>query len=102
MLWTLLVETGVVGLLGAAIGCALGTALSWRHAVAGFDMSVLAGDTDFSYMGVAFSERLFFVLRPAHVYQPVLVMVLVALVCGLWPAFLAARIDPAPTIAGRM
>lgn len=101
MLWTLLVETGVLGLLGAAIGCTLGTALSWRHAVAGFDMSVLARDTDFSYMGVAFSERLFFVLRPAHVYQPVLVMVLVALLCGLWPAFQAARIDPAPTIAGR-
>ena len=101
MLRTLLVETAMLGILGAAIGCVLGTALSWYHMVRGFDMGLMADEAAFSYMGVAFSERLFFVLRPSHIYQPVVIMVLVAVLSGLWPAFRAARIAPAPTIAGR-
>ena len=101
MLRTLLVETGLLGVSGAAAGCLLGTALAWYHTVQGFDLGLMADETTFSYMGVAFSERLYFDLRTTHVVQPVVVMVLVALVSGLWPAFRAARIDPAPTIAGR-
>ncbi len=101
MLRTLLVETAVLGLVGGAIGCAFGTALSWYHATSGLDMSLLARETTFSYMGVSFSERLYFVLRTGNVIQPLAVMVAVAVVSGLWPAIQAARIDPAPTIAGR-
>jgi ABC-type antimicrobial peptide transport system permease subunit len=52
-------------------------------------------------MGVSFSERLHFVLTPANVVLPILLMLVVALLSGLWPAFKASRIDPAPTIAGR-
>lgn len=101
MLRTLLVEAAVLGVVGAGIGCALGTALSWYHSVHGFDMGLLADQATFSYMGVAFSQRLFFVLRPSDVIEPVVIMVVVAVLSGLWPAFRAARIDPAPTIAGR-
>ena len=102
MLRTLLVETGVLGVVGAGVGCMLGTALSWRHATRGLDLSLLTNEASFSYMGVAFSDRLYFVLRATNVIQPVLIMVLVAMVSGLWPALRAARIDPAPTIAGRI
>ncbi len=98
---TLLVETGVLGTLGAAAGCLLGTALAGYHTIRGFDMRLMTDEANFSYMGVAFSERLYFVMRPANVAEPVLIMVLVALASGLWPAFRAARIEPAPTIAGR-
>jgi ABC-type antimicrobial peptide transport system permease subunit len=101
MLRTLLVESAMIGVAGAAIGCVLGTALSWYHAEVGFDLSAFASGASFSYMGVAFSERLPFVIRLANVVQPVAFMILVAVVCGLWPAFRASRIDPAPTIAGR-
>ena len=52
-------------------------------------------------MGVAFSERLFFVLEPHMIIQPVLVMIFAAVISGLWPAWQAARIDLAPTISGR-
>lgn len=101
MLRTLLVETAVLGVVGAAVGCALGTGLSWYHATYGLDMGLLADQATFSYMGVAFSQRLFFVLRPSIVIEPVVIMIVVAVLSGLWPAYRAARIDPAPTIAGR-
>lgn len=101
MLRTLVAETAVLGLVGALIGAAAGGLLSWYHATRGFDLTLLADEVSFTYMGVAFSERLYFVLTPEMVAEPVLVMLVVALLSGLWPAFKAARIDPAPTIAGR-
>jgi len=101
MFRTLLVETGVLGVAGALLGAMAGTSLAWYHATRGFDMGMVADQTSFSYMGVAFSERIFFVLRPEHVVEPVLIMGGVALLSGLWPAIRAARVDPAPTIAGR-
>jgi ABC-type lipoprotein release transport system permease subunit len=102
MFRTIVVETVVLGLVGALIGATLGFLLSWYYATAGFDMSVFTDQATFSYMGVAFSERIYFVLTPMTVIQPILVMLAVAALSGLWPAIRAARIVPAPTIAGRM
>lgn len=101
MFRTIVVETLVLGLVGALIGAAAGLLLSWYYAVAGFDMGAFTEQATFSYMGVAFSERIRFVLEPVNVVQPILVMLVVAVLSGLWPALRAARVDPAPTIAGR-
>ena len=98
---TLQVETVTLGVAGALLGALLGGLLAWHHATAGFDMTRLSDHASFSYMGVAFSDRLYFELTTAAIVQPVLVMVAVALVSGLVPALTAAQIDPAPTIAGR-
>lgn len=101
MFRTLLVETGVLGIVGAGLGALLGGLLSWYHATRGFDLSMFSDQTSFSYMGITFSERLYFEVTPASVIQPVVIMVAVAMISGLLPAWQAARIDPAPTIAGR-
>lgn len=95
------VETVTLGAVGAVVGALLGGLLSWYHATAGFDMSHLSSQASFSYMGVAFSERIYFVLSATSVIQPLVIMLVVALLSGLWPAVSAARIEPAPTIAGR-
>src|SRR5690606_32709022 len=100
MFRTIVVETMVLGLVGALIGVAIGLPLSLYHAAAGFDMSMFTDEGSFSFMGVAFSERIPFVVTAANVLVPVVVMLLVAAASGLWPAVRAARIDPAPTIAG--
>lgn len=101
MFRTLVVETLVLGLVGALIGAVGGTLLTWYHATAGFDMTVFTEQATFSYMGVSFSERIYFDLYPNAIIQPVLVMLVVAALSALWPAIKSARIDPAPTIAGR-
>jgi ABC-type lipoprotein release transport system permease subunit len=101
MFRTIVVETVTLGAVGAVLGAALGFLLSWHYATAGFDMSVFTDRAAFSYMGVAFSERIYFVVTPRTVLQPIAVMLGVAALSGLWPAFRAARIVPAPTIAGR-
>ena len=102
MLRTLVVETMVLGLIGALLGAIGGGLLTWYHATAGFDMTVLTdADANFSFMGVAFSERIYAVMSSRMVVEPVLVMLFVAALSGLWPAIKSARIDPAPTIAGR-
>ena len=101
MFRTLQVETFVLALVGAIIGAVGGGLLSWYHVAAGLNLGIFSDSATFSYMGVAFSQRLFFKLEPVMIYQPVLVMLLVAFLCGLVPAWKAARIDPAPTISGR-
>ena len=101
MFRTLQIEALVLGVAGSLLGALGGGLLAWYHQTAGFDLTTLTDQAAFTYMGVAFSERLHFVLTPAAVVQPVLVMLAVGLVSALWPALTAARIDPAPTIAGR-
>jgi ABC-type lipoprotein release transport system permease subunit len=101
MFRTIIVETVTLGAVGAVIGAGLGFLLSWYYATTGFDMGVFTDNATFSYMGVAFSRRIYFVVTPMTVIQPILVMLAVAALSGLWPAIRAARIVPAPTIAGR-
>ena len=101
LLRTLLVEALVLGGAGALIGCGLGAAIAGYHATAGLNLELFTDQTSFSYMGVAFSDRLYAELGVRTVVEPVVVMLGVAVLSGLWPAWTAARLEPAPTIAGR-
>lgn len=101
MFRTLQVETVVLGLIGAVLGAALGTAVAWYHTSAGLNLNLFTDQASFSFMGVAFSDRLYFALSVGSVVEPIIVMLAVALACGLWPAMSAARLDPVPTLSGR-
>lgn len=101
MFRTVVLETMMLGLVGALIGATGGALITWYYATVGFDMTMFTDQATFSMMGVSFSERIYFDLWPGAVIQPVLVMLVVAALSGLWPAIQSARIDPAPTIAGR-
>lgn len=98
---TLLVEALVLGGAGAVLGALIGGGIAWYHATSGLDLSLFTDQASFSYMGVAFSDRLFARVTPTSLVQPVAVMLAVAVLSGLWPAWTAARLQPAPTIAGR-
>lgn len=97
----ILTESAVLGILGGLIGTALGTALTWYHATAGLNLGLFTEHASYTFMGISFSDRMYSILTPTAALQPILIMVGVALVAGLWPALKSARLDPAPTIAGR-
>lgn len=97
----ILAETLLLSLVGALVGTALGGGLAWHHTVNGLDMSAFASNTDFTWMGISFSERMYFGLNAQIIVEPLLVMLGVAIVCGLWPAAKAIGIDITSAIAGR-
>lgn len=97
----ILAETLLLSFVGALAGTALGGGLAWHHTVNGLDMTAFATNTDFTWMGISFSERLYFGLNAQIVLEPLLVMLGVAILCGLWPAAKAIGIDITSSIAGR-
>jgi ABC-type lipoprotein release transport system permease subunit len=101
MFRTLQVETVVLGLVGALVGAVVGGLLAWYHTTVGLNLHLFTDEASFSFMGVAFSDRLYFAMSIKSIVQPVVVMLVVALLCGLWPATTAARLDPVPTLSGR-
>jgi ABC-type lipoprotein release transport system permease subunit len=98
----ILTESLVLGALGGLLGTALGAAVTWYHATAGLSLALFTEHGGYTFMGVSFSDRMYSDLTATAALQPILVMVLVAFLAGLWPALKSARIDPAPTIAGRV
>jgi ABC-type lipoprotein release transport system permease subunit len=98
----ILVESLVLGTLGGLLGTALGMAVTWYHATAGLNLALFTEHGGYTFMGVSFSGRLYSTLTFTATLQPILVMVFVAFLAGLWPALKSARLDPAPTIAGRV
>jgi ABC-type antimicrobial peptide transport system permease subunit len=64
-------------------------------------MSLFASNADFTYMGVSFSERIYFSMSAATLLEPLAVMLVVSFICGLWPAAKSIGVDVAPSIAGR-
>jgi ABC-type lipoprotein release transport system permease subunit len=97
----ILTESFVLGTVGGLIGTALGLAVVWYHATAGLDLAMFTDKGEFTVMGVAFTGKIYAILTPLAALQPILVMLFVAFLAGLWPAVKSARLDPAPTIAGR-
>jgi ABC-type lipoprotein release transport system permease subunit len=97
----ILTESFVLGTLGGLIGTALGLAVVWYHATAGLDLAMFTDKGEFTVMGVAFTGKIYAILTPLAALQPILVMMFVAFLAGLWPALKSAKLDPAPTIAGR-
>jgi ABC-type antimicrobial peptide transport system permease subunit len=95
-------ETVLVSLVGAIAGGAMGLALSSYHATAGFDMSMFAsGAEEFSFMGLAFEGRMYFVVTARAVWLPIVWTVGVAVICGFWPAFSSGRLNATQAISGR-
>lgn len=101
LFWIVLAETAVLGFVGAVLGGVLGAGLSWYHARVGINLAVFSSQTSFSYLGVSFSDRIYTSLDVVTVVQPVVIMLIVAFVCGLWPAVQSSRIEITQALSGR-
>lgn len=93
-------EGAILGTLGAVAGGVLGGAVTGYHSLYGLDLSpFLEGDV--TWMGVSFSERIFFVMSWSTIALPVVGLVVVASLCAMWPAISSSRIDAVDAISGR-
>jgi ABC-type lipoprotein release transport system permease subunit len=97
LLGQVLLESALLTAIGGVLGAGLGLLVSWWHSVAGFSL----GDEGFDYMGVAFSELLFFEFDFALAALPLVLIVVIGALCSCWPAAKAARINIPSAISGR-
>ena len=99
----LIFEALFLALAGGIIGAIMGSGLSYYFTETGLNMGAFT-DSDsggFSYMGVAFNERIFFRFHLRHVIRPLQVLVPISMLCGLWPAITAMRLNAIQAVAGR-
>lgn len=89
-------ETLTLTSVGALIGAVVGTIVVYYFSVAGFDMGA-----SFNYSGVQMDSIFYFVLTPDVVIGPLVVVSIIGLLCGLWPAMSSARLNIVSAIAGR-
>lgn len=99
---TVLLETVLIALAGAMAGAIIGSAATWYFVVNGLDLAAFSGgELNLELMGISFNNVMHFVLLPSFVYRPILVLVPFAVLCGLWPAFGAARVHITQSLSGR-
>ncbi len=103
LFWVVVFETLFIVLLGAVLGAALGAAATQHFVVHGLDLTMMNENKDvsFQYMGISFSNRLYFAMNAATIYRPVLILIPVAFLCGLWPALQAVRTEITTALSGR-
>ncbi|RMG13922.1 MAG: ABC transporter permease, partial [Deltaproteobacteria bacterium] len=98
----LLVETVTLTGVGAALGALWGGALATYHSIHPLDISGGRATQDgFSYLGLTLDYQVRFHFHWDMVVEPVLVIGLVGLLCGMWPAIRSARLDIVRAISGR-
>lgn len=89
-------ESLALGLVGAALGVALGGAVvAFTHRY-GFDLAQLTGGgpTQLSFAGMSWSLTLYPTLDLVDITRVVVAVVVTSLVASAWPAIRAARLQP--------
>ena len=89
-------EALVLAALGTLLGTIFGLAGSYYLQEVGLDLSIFA--TTYSVGGVAFDPIWRATMSAKMVYLPVALMLIIGLVASLYPAALAARLDPVKAI----
>jgi ABC-type lipoprotein release transport system permease subunit len=93
----ILAESVALGLTGAALGGALGLLfVAWTHET-GLDFAALTGGgpSEISFAGLSWSMTFYPNLAPGDVGRTILAVVITSLIASVWPAFRAARLEPA-------
>jgi ABC-type lipoprotein release transport system permease subunit len=92
-------ETTLLTLIGALAGAAIGVGLNTYFAAYGLNLGAFLEQDSFTFMGVVVSMRIPFSVSFWGTVAPILAILPVALLCGIWPAYTSARLDPAKAIA---
>ena len=93
----LLQEALAIGLASAALGLALGLPFVWRLAKSGIDLSRYMGTT-YSFQGVIIEPVIYGDIGSWTAWYVFTVAVVVTVLASLYPAWFAARTDPADAL----
>ena len=91
----ILIESGLIALIGAFLGAALG--FLWVYYNTKYGIS-LGGE--FTYQGVLLDEILLR-FEPRLALNPVIGLITVGIISGVWPALASAKLNPVAAISGR-
>ncbi len=89
-------EASLLAAAGTVLGTLLGLAGGYYLREVGLDLSIFAGS--YSVGGVAFDPIWRATLSPEAVLIPVVLMVIICVAASMYPAILAARLDPVQAI----
>jgi len=96
MVRLVLCEALALGLVGAALGTAIGGGLTLAFAGSGVNLAALTGGPEqLSFGGARWSMRIYPELAAADVAQTVAAVLATSLLAAAWPAARAARLEPA-------
>ena len=91
-----LIESIIIGLLGVAVGSIIGTALVVATSQTGIDYAALGGVSaeDVSFGGMSISYIIYPMFEFRHVLLGLCAVTMTSVLASLWPAALAARLEP--------
>jgi putative ABC transport system permease protein len=91
-----LLESIVLGLVGVAIGSVVGTVLVLITSHTGIDYGALSGlrDQEIAYRGLNFSYIIYPKFELRQIVYGVVAVTATAVLAALWPAMIAARLEP--------
>ena len=97
LLFLILAESMLLGLLGVTVGTVLGLACNQYFTIKGFDMTLFTGE-NLDISGVALDPILYSDLYPDHLITTVLLVFVMTLLVGIYPAIKATRSEPIETL----
>jgi ABC-type lipoprotein release transport system permease subunit len=96
----ILIEAVILGIIGVAVGSALGVGIVWITGQTGIDYAAISGiETDgIAFEGILFSYVIYPQIEIKHILYGLIAVSLTSLFASLWPAALAARLEPAEAL----
>ena len=90
------VESVILGLIGIAVGSFIGVTLAMILSQTGFNYAALGGGeaTGITYKDITISLIIYPRLKLQHVVYGLIAVTLTSVLASLWPALLAARLEP--------
>jgi ABC-type lipoprotein release transport system permease subunit len=90
-----LLEGALIGFVGAVVGCGLGALLLWWVGKVGLDLS---GTSGMGEVGALLGDRLYPSITLADLLSRGLLVILIAAIASLYPAWQASRQEPAQAL----
>ena len=97
LLFLILTESMLLGLLGVTVGTVMGLLCNEYFTIRGFDMTLFTGE-NLDISGIALDPILYSDLYPDHLVITVVLVFLMTVLVGIYPAIKATRSEPIETL----